>query len=288
VLLNSRSASDADISSMSFALWSDSKQSAASVTFTNLTIRADSLKSAEVALINAPQPISGPVAFGAKELPAGISWNCQGPLPDVLQDWGGRKQNSVVSIKYGAKLIRSAKVTSEEQVVGYTVVGDLVGDFEVTLDFRDFASTPVLTDWRVPRVDISASIFPSANAQQSSHSAGLALRRNHNGDLKLLATQGEKGTDGKFSYKTTEAPVEVAAGRLRLVRQGSSMFYQFAPSGTESWQTIRMLPIDPGPVRTLSVGLRAEDLEASAETVLTHLTIRAQELRPRSRIPQKR
>lgn len=45
VLLNSRTASDADISSMSFAVWSDSKQSAASVTFTDLTIRAQELRS---------------------------------------------------------------------------------------------------------------------------------------------------------------------------------------------------------------------------------------------------
>ena len=278
VLIASRPASDADIHSMSFTVRSESKNSTAAVTFTGMLIRAAELNSDSIAATNAPKPIPGPVAFAADALPATLSWNFQGPAPAFLKNWSAVKQNQVAPVPEGIRLTRSAKVPQSESVVGYELTNTLQGDFEVTLEYRDFTSTPVLTDWRVPRVDVSASISSAASSGKTFQTAGIAHRRNQNGDLKLLATQGQRGTDDKFTYKTVEAPTDRQAGRLRIVRQGTSLYYQAAPSGSDQWQTINRLAIDPGPVRSLSIGLRAEDLDASADVILTELSIRAKEV----------
>ena len=56
------------------------------------------------------------------------------------------------------------------------------------------------------------------------------------------------------------------------------MFYQFALPGSDSFQTFALLPVETGPVRNVTMGLRAEDLEASGEAVLTKVIIRAKEI----------
>ena len=158
------------------------------------------------------------------------------------------------------------------------LAGTVLGDFEITLDYRDFASIPMVTDWRAPRVDVSAAGHSITDPQQSLHGMGIAHRRNQNGDLKIIATQGDKGADGKVAYKTNERPTGRDSGRLRLVRQGSLMFYQTAPLGTDNWVTIKIQDIDPGPVKNASFGVRAEDLEGSGDAILTNVTIRAREI----------
>lgn len=273
-VIGSQLGSAADVNSVSFTIRSESKNSWAMATFSNITIRASELEAHAVAATDAPIP---PKPFADGALPDVIRWNFQGKRPDALNDWGTYTLNSVTPDRDGMKISRAARVTNSEQTVGYALSG-LSGDFEVTLDYRDFKSTPVLTDWRVPRVDISASIHSAADPSMSIQSAGVAARRNHGGEMKLLATQGEKGADGKYSYKTAESPTERDGGRLRMVRQGSMMFYQAAATGSEKWETISSLPVDPGPITFLSLGLRAEDLEAGAEAVLTNVTIRAKHL----------
>ncbi|MBS0202102.1 MAG: DUF1583 domain-containing protein [Planctomycetes bacterium] len=264
-ILESRAASTADIKDVVIGLRSEDLAATASVVLTDFSIRA-------TRLIHPPAP------FAENDLPAKLSWNFQGPRPAFLRDWATYTLNSATQVPEGIKITRPAKVANAEQGVGYALVGGLAGDFEVTLDYRAFQSTRVLTDWRVPRMDISASLHSATNPQQSMESAAIAHRRNHSGDLKLLAVHGKRGPDGKFAYKTTESPTDQDGLRLRLVRQGSSVFYQAARNGTQDWTTIDRTSIDLGPVKYLSLGLRAEDLDASAEAILTNVTIRAKEL----------
>lgn len=281
VSIASRPATDGDVNSMSFTIRSESKNSAATATFTEISIRAHEISSEQVATAptpNTPKPTTGPAPFAAGALPATLTWNFQGQVPGFLKDWSAKKLNSTVRVTEGMKITRSAGVTQAEQAIGYLLAGSVHGDFEITLDYRDFGSTAVLTDWRVPRVDISGVIYSLAKPEQSSQSVGFSHRRNHNGDLKLLATQGQRGSDDKFVYKTTETPTERDGGRLRLIRQGSTVFYQAAPIDSEEWQNVNRLTVDPGPIKSLTIGLRAEDLEARASTILTNVTIRAAQI----------
>lgn len=264
-VLERRVASSADIKDMMIGLRSEDLAATASVVLTDFSVRASRL-------------IYEPAPFADNELPARLSWNFQGPRPAFLRDWGSYKLNSVEQVPEGMKIIRQARVADSEQAVGYALNGGLAGDFEFTLDYRDFTSTRVLTDWRVLRMDVSASINSVENPQQSVESAAIAHRRNYSGDLKLLAVNAQKGSDGKMDYKTVESPTDQDGLRLRLVRQGTSMFYQAARNGTEAWTTIDRTPVGLGPVRYLSLGLRAEDLEATGAAILTKVTVRAKEL----------
>ena len=264
-LLDRRSTSSADIKDVVIGLRSEDLAASASVVLTDFSVRASRL-------------VYAPVPFADNELPAKLSWNFQGPRPAFLRDWGSYKLNSVEQVPEGMKITRQANVANSEQAVGYALNGGLAGDFEFTLDYRDFTSTRVLTDWRVLRMDISAGINSVDDPQQSVESAAIAHRRNYSGDLKLLGVSGRKGADGKMSYKTIESPTDQDGLRLRLVRQGTSMFYQAARNGTEAWTTIDCAPVGLGPVRYLSLGLRAEDLEATGAAILTKITIRAKEL----------
>ena len=273
-LISTRPASSEEIKSISFSIRSESKNSAATVTFTEMTIRAKELQSGATL----SKPLEKPAPFGANDLPAKVSWNFQGTRPVLLGDWGSRMKTAASSVTGGTRITRAANVPANEGAVGYVLNGSLIGDFEVTLDFRDFESVSVATDWRVPRVDISASISTKTTPEQSAQSAGIALRRNHGGDLKILATQGDKQSDGQVTYKTIESPTDVAGGRLRLVRQGTAMFYQSALPASENWITVNKLTVDSGPVRYLSLGIRSEDLESSGSAVLTNVSIRAKEI----------
>jgi len=272
--VGSRLASDAVVNSMSFCIRSESKTSNAKATFAKVSIRARHLESDQVAATNAPPPVPGPAPFQEGELSVVQEWNFLKERPAFLKDWMTRRSNKANPLSDGLELVREANVDSSELAVGFQITGVLTGDFEATLDYRDFQSTPVLTDWRVPRVDMSAVFFPENDTQRSTHSAGMAHRRNHDGEMRLLATQGERGGDDKFTYKTLEAPVQRDAGRLRLVRQGAWIYYQAAPSGSDSWTTVNRLPLNTGPARHLSIGLRAEDLQATARVVVTRFTLR--------------
>lgn len=274
--LGSYLASDGDIGSISFTIRSESMKSSVAVTFNELTIRAAELTPSSDAV--AATRIPGPAPFGASALPVNLSWNFQDPRPAFLNDWSKHQKNTVTPTSDGVKLIRSSKVADSEQGIGYAFAGGLAGDFEVTLDYHDFSSTPILTDWRVPRVDMSGWIFATDDPQKLQVALGVCHRRNHDGSIKLLGTQGIRDAEGKYKYKTEETITERNSGRLRLVRQGSMMFYQSAPPASEDWLTICRMEAAPGPFKGLSLGIRAEDLEASGQAVFTRINIRAAEL----------
>lgn len=276
ISLGSHLASDADIGSISLTIRSEGENSSAAVTFSELSIRAVELNASNDA--DAATRIPGPVPFGGNALPVQLSWNFQGQRPAFLEDWSKPRKNTLTPVPEGMKLVRSASVDDSEQGIGYSFAGGLAGDFEVTLDYRDFTSTPILTDWRVPRVDMSGWIFASDDPQKLLVALGICHRRDRNESIRLLGTQGVRNAEGKYTYKTIDTATARDSGRLRLVRQGSTMFYQAAPSGSEEWQTICRMEAAPGPFKGLSLGIRAEDLEAGGQAVFTNINIRAAEL----------
>lgn len=283
-------ATDTEVKSISCTIKSEGQESSASVVFTEFSIRAQSFDTPLVASTTKPQtpppadtvstPIPGPAAFGARDLPAVIKWNFQGPRPRFFREWGSTTKNSLVASAEGIKVIRRADVEKSEEAAGFQFDGGLDGDFEITLEYRDFVSKSVLKDWQVPRVDMSLVVNSATDPAVTMNSIAVAHRRNYDGGLRLLAVQGNRDSGGKLVYKSTEAKADRASGRLRLVRQESVVFYQAAAPGSDEWLTISRGTIEPGPVKWLSIGLRAEDLQASGEVVLTNITIRANSLLP--------
>jgi tetratricopeptide (TPR) repeat protein len=272
----SRVATEANVTSISFTMRSESK-APCSVKFTELSIRAKELSSEAVAATNAPKVVPGPSPFGDNDLPDRRTWNFQGARPDFLVEWGTKTAKTVIPVSRGLKVLRLPKPADGQVGNGYIINGSLTGDFEITLDYDDFQSQPVLADWQVPRIDISGKIADDVNPDQPFQVLGIAHRRLPKDELRIEATQGDRGPNKNISnYRATNLPTDRVSGRLRLVRQGRTMFYQSAPPGTETWQTITRLTVDDSPFKDIILGLRAEDLEGSGEAVLTNLTVRAE------------
>jgi serine/threonine protein kinase len=222
-----------------------------------------------------------PVPFSSNDLPVEVSWDFQGESPNFLASWGTRRTGSIEPVAGGMKLSRRAMADESEFAVGFEISGDLANDFEITLDYRDFKSQAVSPDWRVPRIDISGQVFSVDDPAQPAHVLGIAHRRAIDSSRCVTSMQGDKGPAGTLVWRSTELPVTRDSGRLRLIRQGSSMFYQTAPLGTEKWTTTSCRPIEVGLFKLVVLGLRAEDLEGSGEVTLTKLTIRAAEFQLR-------
>lgn len=225
-----------------------------------------------------PLPLPNPAPFGRDDLPVTVSWNFQGDKPDFLIDWGTRSLGCIEPVADGMKLSRRADADESEFAVGFEVVGDLYQNFEITLDYRDFKSQAVCTDWRVPRIDISGQVFAPDDSVRPAHVLGIAHRRAVDSRQTVTGMQGDKGPDGSLIWRASEKQVARDGGRLRLIRQQNLMFYQAAPFGSEAWSTISCRRIDTGVFKLVVLGLRAEDLQGSGEVVLTNLTIRAAEL----------
>lgn len=283
-------ANDAVVDSLSCLLRSEGLESQATVVFTEFSIRAQSFDepvagkstTAESTSSAKPSvPIVGPEAFGPKDLPAKITWNFQGTRPRFFSEWGTKKRNQFVPGAEGTKIIRAAKVDEADQAVGYLLAGGLDGDFEITLDYRDFASTTKRNDGQVPRVDISALVHSETKPNESLNVAAVSHRRDYGKTMYLSSIQGDKAADGKFIFKSNDLKTDRTGGRLRLVRQQTTVFYQVAAADSEEWVTISRGTIDAGPVKSLSIGLRAEDLEATADVLLTKITIRANAFVPK-------
>jgi len=65
---------------------------------------------------------------------------------------------------------------------------------------------------------------------------------------------------------------DLASGAVLEVTSGINL------PDSDTFQTFALLPVDTGPVRGITMGLRAEDLQASGEAVLTNVIIRAKEI----------
>ena len=232
----------------------------------------------------APQRVEqaqDPRPFRPDDLPDSLQWNFQGPQPDFLLAWGGHAEHSITQLDHGLKVRRPPTTNGQEIGVAFEVAAILSNDFEVTLDFQGFKSMTSATDWRVPRVDISGQVFSAEDSDHQVHMLGINLRRETNGLMRIAAIQGDKSAKGDFSYKTSSANVTRDSGRLRLVRQDETMFYQTAPPDMDSWKTIASFHVDRGIFNSIVVGLRADDLQGSGEVILTGLSIRGQSVRTR-------
>jgi len=208
-------------------------------------------------------------------LPARVSWNFQEPYPDFLADWGQRVEGSLEAMEVGLKVNRRPMADASEFAVGFEIVSEITGDFEITLDYRDFKSKTFAKDWRIPRIDISGKVYDPSDLQSPANIFGIAHRRETNDAMKAAATHGDRRQDGNQDWRYQEVRITRDSGQLRLVRQKTWLFYQTAPLETDDWTTISCRAVNPGPFKEVGLGLRAEDLEGSGEAVLLNLTIRA-------------
>jgi hypothetical protein len=211
---------------------------------------------------------------------AGVHWNFQGSLPASMIKVGNGASDNLQHVTDGLRCVHPAKFDQGYESLGVKWKGELVGDFEITMNYHDFQSKPVLLDWRVPRVDVSLAIFEETNSQVPINLLGLAHRREVDGRVEIIGTLGTRRPDGTFDYATNGAKTELSdSGRLRITRKDSTLSFLAASLDSEDWKLCGSRSVDPATVRSVTFGLRCEDQDASAEVILTEMMIRADEIR---------
>ena len=110
--------------------------------------------------------------------------------------------NKIEPTDKGLKLTRAANVTKGNEVLSLQWNGLIQGDFEVTADYRDYASTTTGTDWKVPRIELT-SYLSAAGAKDHTYVAATyhertAAREAIPGLRELIVSLNEQCDNGEF------------------------------------------------------------------------------------------
>ncbi len=214
--------------------------------------------------------------FAEGELKTFVDWDCRQPQPVSVKPLGWGGLNKTERTPEGLRLIRPQGVEKPQELLGFFFDEKLNGDFEATLEYRAFDSQTAVTDWQVPRIDLTISIGGEFGSPQQIAVPHLCARRHRDGRLDLLHGCSDRQGD-KVEWSGSPAVGEAPSGRLRITRKGTTMYYLLAPEGTEDWQLISSRRIDRSYVHSVSFTARTEDLVASSfSCVFTRLTVRGQ------------
>ncbi len=214
--------------------------------------------------------------FAEGELKTFLDWDCRQPKPESVKPLGWGGLNKTERTPEGLRLIRPQGVEKPQELLGFFIDEKLNGDFEATLEYRAFDSQTAVTDWQVPRIDLTISIGGEFGSPQQIAVPHLCARRHHDGRLDLLHGCSDRQGD-KVEWSGSPAVGEAPSGRLRITRKGTTVYYLLAPEGTEDWQLISSRSIDRSYVHSVSFTARTEDLVASSfSCVFTRLTVRGQ------------
>ena len=251
----------ADVKQFVFGINAQDPESTASVLFTGFTVEATGIASI------------GAATFDAKALPEKLEWNFQGERPSFLKQNKTAAPNLIEPTDKGLKLTRAPNAVKGNDQVSLQWNGLIQGDFEITADYRDYKSTSIGTDWKVPRVELSSFLYP-IGGKDHSHVFAVYHERKANSE----AIQGQVGTrtaDNQFTWTSDVFSQERSAGRLRLARKGSRHYYLTAPTDSNDWTLVGFNDLGNEDLRQLLLSVRSDDLTADVTATLTKITIRA-------------
>ena len=150
----------------------------------------------------------------------------------------------------------------------------LEGDFDVTLDFRGFQHTPGLKS----EGNIQLQIYFN-----DDHSSECRFYRNHfhhgpkNVEHKIQgAIFRQDAPRGRYEFPS-QFPQEAAAGRLRLVRRGSIVFYLYADEDSPGFRLIHREEVTDDPVMFAGIKAVLETHHGGTTTVVwKRIAVRAE------------
>jgi hypothetical protein len=99
------------------------------------------------------------------------------------------------------------------------------------------------------------------------------------GESVFATKHGHVDLDGQYQWKITHHPPnEVAAGKIKVVRKGSVVYYMFAEYGTDEYNLFDEKVISDADIQLLKLEACAKDRQAGSELILDELEIRAEQL----------
>ncbi|HEY4260839.1 MAG TPA: DUF1583 domain-containing protein, partial [Schlesneria sp.] len=196
-----------------------------------------SLKDQELANTN-PQLVN----FKDGELPATFSWNFQGKQPAHLDLMGTVPTSKFSPVEGGLKIERGRGTVAAASSAGVQWNNVSVGgDFEVTLDYRNFQSSTRDTTYKIPRIELLLGLGGRFGHESQALSA--VHRRNAESKMELAAVQGVRKDPSNMEWSSKTNPITIDGGRLRISRRSGVAHFQHGAVGTDDWKLIDRRPI---------------------------------------------
>jgi hypothetical protein len=157
--------------------------------------------------------------------------------------------------------------------VGISTKFDIQGDFELIAVFHSLKVQQPARGW--------GAGFDLLLQLGSDPEDFILVERKLNGEGEsVFATKhGHVDHNGKYHWKVTHCPPnEVAAGKIKVVRKGATVYYLFAEYGTDEYDLFDEKVISAEDARLLEFMACANDQQAGSEVILEALDLRAEEL----------
>ena len=174
----------------------------------------------------------------------------------------------------GLRLIRGNDV--ESHFCGFELGLELNGDFDATLSYRDFQSQTEEKDWQIPRIELQFFIGGGGDDSDNTNVLYGGLRRQADRKLMIHTANRIRSSNG-FDWNGRERVTQAAAGRLRFIRKGKTVYYLHSPADSDEWALLYEGPVSDAPLKGGNFGLRLEKPSSSGEIVLTEFTLKSRE-----------
>ncbi len=140
-------------------------------------------------------------------------------------------------------------------------------DCVITLDFEGFKIQKPKEGWGAYLV-LRAAVDTASNPGVET-----SLGVDQNGNTNVRSVRGHKTLAGKASHESRHWPISIAAGRLRLVRQGSTISAWFAEPNSNDFRLLETWPVGEAPIKEIIIQCAASHATARVDVVLKRLTI---------------
>ncbi|MBI3861585.1 MAG: PD40 domain-containing protein [Planctomycetia bacterium] len=156
---------------------------------------------------------------------------------------------------------------------GISAKFEIRGDFELIAVFHSLAAHKPAEGW-------GAGLHLLLQLGTGPKDYILVERMLSGAGQSVFATKhGHVDLDGQYHWKIAHHPPnEIAAGKIKIVRKGSVVYYLFAEYGTDEYNLFDEKVITDADVQLLKLEACAKDRQAGSDLILDELEIRAEEL----------
>jgi hypothetical protein len=159
------------------------------------------------------------------------------------------------------------------QPVGLVTTFGVQGDFEITMDFELLDVPNPVSGKGGPGVSLYIiMVSPTKEA------ATIGCWRGKDGDQGLTSHRATTPPDGKRQHSTEFAAISASSGKLRLVRSGKTLSFQFAPGDSEQFQQFRTSQLGDADLESVRIAADNGGASTKVDALIKSLTIRAGDL----------
>jgi hypothetical protein len=221
-------------------------------------------------LAGSPQKLA---AIPDADLPDSMSWDftkSKFNLHEFRYHWDSRVAKQITPTDDGLRFVQPAGET-KMQFIGVSPKVTISGDFIATMDYEGFNAVPAEESW--------GSGLSFAAAQDGSYSTGFEVRLEAKARAKMTRSVMSMYAPGRPNYFHAESIGEFpAAGRLRLQRHGSVVYYFTADAKSDNFRLLTQRALGKHDIKYLAIQADASDKVGGSEFLLKSLSIRAAKL----------